>query len=152
MDIAVGNGSAAKLYERLFIMANQSKAFTALNKFATSREALIQGLIDAGYPTVETARPVVIQWASDKCGAGADGYNTAKSGKIMLNSAHERYEAIKTTVRDVMLMIEGTTRRAKAEASAPKESAKKDHVAVLAAAVLKLSAKDKARFMAMAQL
>lgn len=152
MDIAVGTGSAATLYERLSIMSNQSKAFNALNKFATSREALIQGLIDAGYPTVEAAKPVIIQWASDKCGAGNAGYNTSKAGKVMLNSSHAQYEKIKTTVRDVMLMLNNTTRRAASKAKPAKESAKADHVAVLAAAVLKLSAKDKARFMAMAQL
>ena len=144
-----------------------AKAFTLLDAFVTkcgsARTELIEGLRAAGFDTVEACRPIVIQWASVKCGAGMEGFTASKSGKIMLNSAHERYEAIKTTVRDVMLMLEGKTRRmaakkanaGKAEAddsdASPETSEKKDHVAVLAAAILKLNADDRARLMAMMQ-
>lgn len=90
------------------IATNKPAAFAALNKFATARVQLIQALHDAGY-TLESARGVVIEWACEKTGAT---FNVSKGGKIMLDSSHARYEAAKTTVRDVMLMIQGTTRRA----------------------------------------
>lgn len=100
---------------------NKTLAFSTLNKFADSRVALIKGMHDAGY-TLETARGVVIEWACDKTGAA---FNVSgKSGKVTLDSGHRKYEAAKTTVRDVMHMMAGTTRRA---AGAKKEV---DHVAV----------------------
>ena len=100
---------------------NQSMAFATLNKFATQRVQLIDGMKAAGY-TLETARGVVIEWACGKTGAA---FNTSeKSGKVTLDSGHAKYEAAKTTVRDVMLMLAGTTRRAVSARKAV------DHVAV----------------------
>jgi len=93
------------------IAINKNAAFKALDKFANSRVQLIQSLHDAGY-TVESSRGVVIEWACAKTGAA---FNVSKSGKIMLDSKAANYEAAKTTVRDVMHMVAGTTRR---EASA----------------------------------
>lgn len=90
-------------------MSNKTKAFTVLNTFADSRVALIQGMKDAGYATVEECKPIVIEWACDKTGAKYR-WNKAKT-KIMLVSDHPKYEGAKTTVRDIMHMIEGTTRR-----------------------------------------
>lgn len=97
--------------------SNKTKAFAALNKFASSRVQLIQSLHDAGY-TVETARGIVIEWACDKVGE-PKAFNVSKSGKVMLDSANPKYEAIKTVVRDVMHMIEGTTRHASSGKKAP---------------------------------
>jgi hypothetical protein len=111
------------------IAINKPQAFAALNKFATARVQLIQALHDAGY-TVETARGVVIEWACSKTGAT---FNVSKGGKIMLDSSHAKYEAAKTTVRDVMLMIQGTTRR---ESSGATE---KDPVAQAIKALSKLT-------------
>lgn len=97
------------------IATNKTQAFAALNKFANARVELIQALHDAGY-TLETARGVVIEWACGKTGAA---FNVSKTGKVMLDSAHPKYEAAKTTVRDVMLMIQGTTRHASSGKKAP---------------------------------
>ena len=97
---------------------SKQAAFNTLNKFANARVQLIQGLIDAGYPTAEDARPIVIEWACAKTGAA---FNVSKAGKVMLDSKHPRYEAAKTTVRDVMLMLEGTTRRASSPKKEPIE-------------------------------
>jgi hypothetical protein len=91
-------------------MTNKAKAFTTLNTFADSRVKLIQGMRDAGYATVEQCRPIVIEWACLKTGAEYRE-NKAKT-KLMLVTDHPKYEGAKTTVRDIMLMIEGTTRRA----------------------------------------
>jgi hypothetical protein len=70
----------------------------------------------AGYTTVEACRPIVIEWACIKTGAEYRE-NKAKT-KLMLVTSSTNYEGAKTTVRDIMLMIEGTTRRA---SSAKKE-------------------------------
>jgi len=90
-------------------MANKALAFNTLNTFADSRVTLIQGMKDAGYKTLEACRPIVIEWACEKTGAE---YRETKAGKVVLVTDHPKYEGAKTTVRDIMLMIEGTTRRA----------------------------------------
>ena len=90
-------------------MTNKTQAFKTLDTFADSRVKLIAGMRDAGYTTVEACRPIVIEWACLKTGAE---YRETKAGKIVLVSDHPKYEGAKTTVRDIMLMIEGTTRRA----------------------------------------
>ena len=113
-------------------MANKAQAFTVLNTFADSRIALIQGMKDAGYKTLEACRPIVIEWACEKTGAE---YRETKAGKVVLVSDHPKYEGAKTVVRDVMHMIEGTTRRQ--ASSAKKEPV--DPVAELLKAFAKLT-------------
>ena len=88
---------------------NKPAAFKALNKFSDSRVALIQAMHDAGY-TLESARGVVIEWACDKTGAEFKVH--PESGKVTMVSSHAKYEAAKSVVRDVMLMLQGTTRHA----------------------------------------
>jgi hypothetical protein len=90
-------------------MSNKTTAFKVLDTFADSRVKLIQGMKDAGYATVEECRPIVIEWACAKTGAE---FRETKAGKVVLVSDHPKYEGAKTTVRDMMHMIEGTTRRA----------------------------------------
>jgi len=119
-------------------MANKAQAFTTLNTFADSRVALIQGMHDAGYKTLEACRPIVIEWACEKTGAE---YRETKGGKVVLVSDHPKYEGAKTTVRDVMHMLEGTTRR---QASSAKKEPK-DEVAKIIEAFNKLSAADQKR-------
>lgn len=126
---------------------NKELAFTTLNTFATARVQLIQGLKDAGY-TLETARGVVIEWACDKVGSRAKGFKVhPETGKVTLVSSHAKYEAAKTTVRDVMLMLAGTTRR---ESSGTKEELEVPAELLAAAAKLaKLAAQyDGARSLA----
>lgn len=94
-------------------MTNKAKAFSTLNTFADSRVKLIQGMRDAGYATVEACRPIVIEWACAKMEVGKAGYKVHDvTGKVSLITSHPKYETTKTTVRDMMHMIEGTTRRA----------------------------------------
>ena len=113
-------------------MANKAQAFNTLNTFADSRVQLIQGMKDAGYATVEECRPIVIEWACSKTGAE---YRETKAGKVVLVSDHPKYEGAKTVVRDMMHMIEGTTRRQ--ASSAKKEH--KDAVAKILEAFAKLT-------------
>jgi len=98
-------------------MSNKANAFKTLDTFADSRVTLITGMQKAGYATVEACRPIVIEWACGKTGAE---YRETKAGKVVLVSDHPKYEGAKTTVRDIMLMIEGTKRTNK------KSSAKKE--------------------------
>lgn len=122
--------------------ANKAMAFATLNTFADSRVALIKGMRDAGY-TLETARGVVIEWACDKVGSGIKGYKVnEETGKVTLVSSHAKYETAKTVVRDVMLMLAGTTRR---ESSTRKEV---DPVAQALKAYGKLNAAQKRKFLA----
>ena len=96
---------------------NKKAAFKALDTFANSRVQLIQSMIDAGYPTIEDCRPVVIEWACTKTGAE---YRVAESSGIAkLVSSHPKYEAAKTTVRDIMLMLQGTTRHKESKRTEP---------------------------------
>lgn len=101
-------------------MANKAQAFNTLNTFADSRVQLIQGMKDAGYATVEACRPIVIEWACSKTGAE---YRETKAGKVVLVSDHAKYEGAKTVVRDIMHMIEGTTRRQASSAKKEPEDA-----------------------------
>lgn len=119
-------------------MTNKANAFTVLDTFADSRVKLIQGMKDAGYATIEACRPIVIEWACAKTGAE---FRETKSGKVVLVTDHPKYEGAKTTVRDMMHMIEGTTRRK--ASSAKKEP--KDDVAKIIEAFAKLSAADQKR-------
>jgi hypothetical protein len=93
---------------------NKTLAFSTLNKFADQRAQLIKGMHNAGY-TLESSRGVVIEWACGKTGAG---FNVKESGKVTLDTGHKKYEAAKTVVRDVMLMLAGTTRRKASAAKA----------------------------------
>ena len=116
-------------------MTNKANAFKTLDTFADSRVTLITGMQKAGYATVEECRPIVIEWACGKTGAEYR-WNKAKT-KAMLVTSSANYEGAKTTVRDIMLMLEGTTRRA---SSAKKEPL--DPVAKIIEAFGKLSAAD----------
>jgi hypothetical protein len=138
METVSGIRSEATTTSRRKTMSNKAKAFTVLNTFADSRVALIQGMKDAGYTTVEACRPIVIEWACDKTGAEYR-WNKAKT-KAMLVTSSANYEGAKTTVRDIMLMLEGTTRRA---SSAKKEP--KDAVAKIIEAFAKLTPADQKR-------
>jgi hypothetical protein len=121
-------------------MSNKVKAFSTLDTFADSRVKLIKGMQDAGYATLEACRPIVIEWACGKTGAE---YRETKAGKIVLVSDHPKYEGAKTTVRDMMHMIEGTTRRA---SSAKKEA--DDPVAKIIKAFAKLTPAQQRKAMA----
>ena len=124
-------------------MSNKNQAFQVLNTFADSRVALIKGMADAGYKTLEACRPIVIEWACAKTGAE---YRETKGGKVVLVSDHAKYEGAKTVVRDVMHMLQGTTRHA---VSASKEV---DPITALAKKLSKLSKADQAKVLKLAGL
>jgi hypothetical protein len=116
---------------------NKQQAFTALDTFAGSRVQLIQSLKEAGY-TLETARDVVIEWACTK----TKGTFTVKAnGAVKLDSSHAKYNTTKCIVRDMMLMIQGSTRRQATQA----KTEPVDVVAKLVKQAASLSAADKRR-------
>ena len=91
---------------------NKLQAFHALDTFAGARVTLIADLKAAGC-TLETARDIVIEWACTK----TKGTFTVKAnGAVKLDSSHKAYNTTKGIVYDMMLMIQGTTRRQAAKA------------------------------------
>jgi hypothetical protein len=116
---------------------NKQQAFKALDTFAGARVTLIADLKAAGY-TLETARDVVIEWACTK----TKGTFTVKAnGAVKLDSSHAKYNTTKCIVRDMMLMIQGSTRRQATQA----KTEPVDVVAKLAKQAASLSAADKRR-------
>lgn len=93
---------------------NETKAFAVLNKFADSRVALIQGMKDAGYETLEDCEPIVLKWACEKVGAEWQ----IKAEKVRFVSTHPKYNTAKTVKNDIMLMLKGTTRHAQSNGKA----------------------------------
>ena len=122
--------------------ANKTAAFHALDTFAGSRVQLIQDLKDAGY-TLETAKDVVIEWACSKTGGS---FTVKANGSVKMDSSHKKYNTTKGIVRDIMLMVQGTTRHAQATAKAKHAKQEPvDMVAKLAKQAASLSAADKRR-------
>ena len=117
-------------------MANKQALFTALNTFAASRVLLIEQVIAAGYPTSEAARPAIMEWVSEKTGVAI---KVQGAGRVVFDN--DTTGAARQSLRDVMLMLEGTSRRDAAKASpqvsrkaAPLTAAQKAAVAALVAA------------------
>ena len=132
--------------------ANKTAAFSALNTFASSRVQLIQALKDAGY-TLETAKDVVIEWACEKTKAGKAGYTVKANGAVKMVSSHPSYNTTKGIVFDMMLMIQGTTRRQAAKAKTvhakTEPKAKVDRVAQIAKEAKSLTPAEKLRLIKM---
>ena len=128
---------------------SKQQAFLALDAFVDSRAKLIKSMADAGYTTLEVVGPLVIEWVCAKTGAKDKGFtvSTVKStGEVVtrLNREHPKYEAHKTAYRRVMDIVRNDDLP-----KAPKVSAKKDPVALLADAFGKLSAKEQQAFYAL---
>jgi hypothetical protein len=119
------------------VSINKPAAFAALDTFAGARVQLIQALKDAGC-TLETARDIVIEWACTKTGGS---FTVKANGAVKLDSGHKKYNTTKCIVRDMMLNIQGTTRRDAVQA----KSEPVDVVAKLAKQAASLSAADKRR-------
>lgn len=115
---------------------NETQAFAVLDKFADSRVALIQGMKDAGYVTLEQCEPIVIKWACERAGAKWD---TNKSGKVKMVTADPKFSSAKTAKRDVMLMLKGQTRRNATPKTSHGKTEPKDEVSKIIEAFKKLS-------------
>ena len=119
---------------------NKAAAFKALDKFASARIGLIEAMRDAGYTTLELAKPVVFEWVSAKTGCP---FRIAESsGLPKWDTSHKKYEGAKKAANDILLMLQGTTRRA--ASNARKEV---DPVAQAVKAFDKLTAAQKRAFL-----
>ena len=111
----------------------QSKVNTLVSKFLDASDDFVISLHSEGLDTPELQRPYVIVAVCAKYTEGK-GWNESSTGKIMLDSKHERYEFLNTKVRDVMAALKGEKRTA--------SSGKKDPVTALIKAFNKLDAKQ----------
>jgi len=117
-------------------IANKIALFAALERFASARVLLIEQVIAAGYPTLEAARPAIMEWVSEKTGVAIKVQGT---GRVVFDN--DVTGSARQSLRDVMLMLEGQTRREAAAASpevsrkaAPLTKAQREAVAALIAA------------------
>ena len=113
--------------------ATQTQVNTLVAKFLTSQDNLLIEMHALGLDTPELQRPYVIKAVCEALMKGA-GWNESSTGKVMLDTSHERYEFLKTRVRDVMNALKGETRSA--------SSGKADPVDAILKAFNKLDAKQ----------
>ena len=100
---------------------NKTALFTALNKFVDDKVALITSVRSAGYKTLEEARPDVMEWV---CPRVKGGSVATRGSQVAFKGDKVQCGKARTALRDMMLAIQGTTRRKAAAAAAPKESGK----------------------------
>lgn len=86
---------------------NKAKLVIALNAFVTARVSLVQAVIDAGYPTVESARPDIMAWIVTRV---ADA-ELKEQGSGRLVFVGEGAASCRTVLRDINHNLAGTTRR-----------------------------------------
>ena len=111
----------------------QSKVNTLVANFLKASDNLVIDLHSLGLDTPQLQRPYVIKAVCEALTAGK-GWNESSTGKVMLDTSHERYEFLKTRVRDVMNALKGETRGA--------SSGKADPVDAIIKAFNKLDAKQ----------
>lgn len=100
---------------------NKTDLFEALNKFVDDKVALIKSVRNAGYKTLEEARPDVMEWVCTR----VKGVSVATRGsQVVFKGDKAKCSDARSALRDMMLNIQGTTRRKAAAAAAPKEDRK----------------------------
>jgi hypothetical protein len=112
----------------------QSKVNTLVANYLKASDSLVIDLHSLGLDTPDLQRPYVIKAVCEALTAGK-GWNESSTGKVMLDSSHERYEFLKTRVRDVMAALKGETRGSQS-------SGKADPVDAILKAFKKLDAKQ----------
>lgn len=115
----------------------QKQVNVLVAKFLAASDNLVIELHSLGLDTPEAQRPYVIKAVCEALTAGK-GWSESSTGKVMLDTSHERYEFLKTRVRDVMNALKGETRSA--------SSGKADPVDALIKAFNKLDAKQQKAF------
>ena len=111
----------------------QSKVNTLVANYLKASDSLVIDLHSLGLDTPDLQRPYVIKAVCEALTKGK-GWNESSTGKVMLDSSHERYQFLKTRVRDVMGALKGETRGA--------SSGKADPVDAIIKAFKKLDAKQ----------
>lgn len=118
---------------------NKIALFAALNKFVGARVSLIQSVIDAGYPTVESARPHIMEWVVTK--VAKVELETKGTGRVVF--VGEGASSARTVLADINKNLMGTTRRA-AQSSKKKTPIKvsKGVIEAIQAAMAGLTSKE----------
>jgi hypothetical protein len=122
-------------------MSTQAKVNTIVAKYLTQQDDLLIAMHSLGLDTPEVQRPYVIKAVCEALTSGK-GWSESSTGKIMLDSKHERYEFLKTRVRDVMNALKGETRTTSSSKSEPVDVVEK-----LLAAFNKMSKAEQKRFL-----
>jgi hypothetical protein len=100
---------------------NKTALFAALTKFTNDRVEFIRSVRAAGYPTLEQARPDIMEWVASKI----KGVTVGKRGdQVVFQGDKVQCGKARNTLFDLNLNLQGTTRRKAAAAAAPKESGK----------------------------
>lgn len=88
--------------------ANKQQAFLALDAFAKANTTLCEAMIAAGFPTVEDARPVVVEWAAARSGCPLvkSEHHLSKT-PMVLDKTHASFEAARKAVFRAMQALQG---------------------------------------------
>lgn len=122
--------------------ATQTKVNALTADFLKAADAIVIGVHSLGLDTPDTQRPYVIKAVcAFTLKSQTAGWSESATGKVMLDTAHQHYELIKTRVRRVMAALQPDT------GEAPKSSGKADPVDAAIKAFNKLDAKQKRAFL-----
>jgi len=101
---------------------NKTALFAALTKFTNDRVEFIRSVRAAGYPTLEQARPDIMEWVASKM----KGVTVGKRGsQVVFQGDTVQCGKARTGLRDLLLNLQGSSRRKAApKAAAPKEDHK----------------------------
>jgi hypothetical protein len=89
-------------------MVNKQALFFALDKVVNSRISFIEEVIAAGYPTIESARPHIMEYVSIRVGCPIKVKGT---GAAVFDSTSEKSGSARNMLRDINLWLTGTSRR-----------------------------------------
>ena len=90
-------------------IANKIALFAACDKAVAGRQIFIAEVIAAGYPTLEAARPHVMEYVSSKTGCKI---NTKDTGRVVFDGTDTKLaQDSRDSLRELMLWLSGTTRR-----------------------------------------
>jgi len=122
-------------------MNTQTQVNKLVARYLDQQDNLLIEMHALGLDTADLQRPYVIKAVCAALTAG-EGWNESAQGKVMLDTKHERYEFLKTRVRDVMNALKGETRT-----SANSKHEPVDPVEKLLKQFDKMSAAEKRRFL-----
>ena len=86
---------------------NKIALFTALNKFVGARVSFIQSVIDAGYPTIESARADIMEWIVTKVSGVT--LETKGTGRVVF--VGKKVSSARSLLADINHNLRGETRR-----------------------------------------
>jgi hypothetical protein len=86
---------------------NKIALFTTLDTFVGARVSLIKDVIAAGYPTVESARPHIMEWIVTKVSGVT--LETKGTGRVVF--VGKKTDSARSLLADINHNLMGTTRR-----------------------------------------